>query len=296
MTSHHSDTTGHEAGQICLNQLDTLPSSGYWCVACGFSLNVFLQGNHWWRHEMSAVFSVWNPSLSSMLESKRRTANNTNKELTSFKIKIFFVLVVPYISCSPEWYFVPREPLAVNSLLIGQISAKICCCEAFSSRTNPSSQPTSDVKGDLRQPEITGISSIVSLSPGLLSRIVASQHPASRASLAEEEKRKLCLNHVKPLRSLHPELLDKTILFCVVKLVFFECEHPSIFKPMVITEAAEASARLKAWVRNYILATCRAWSTKIFLDSCRIFHKYAKMEQGKEMLYWQDDSKQKKGE
>ena len=162
--------------------------------------------------------------------------------------------------------------------------------------TNPSPHPTSNVEGDSRQPEITGITNISSLSPGLLSRIVASQHSESRASLAEEEKRKLCLNHVKPLRSLHPELLDKTILFCVVKLVFFECEHPSIFKPMVITEAAEASARLKAWVRNYILATCRACLTKIFLDSCRIFHKYAKMEQGKEMLYWQDDSKQKKGE
>ena len=145
--------------------------------------------------------------------------------------------------------------------------------------TNPSPHPTSNVEGDLRQPEITGITNISSLSPGLLSRIVGSQHPASRASLAEEEKRKLCLNHVKPLRSLHPELLDKTILFCVVKLVFFGCEHPSIFKPLVITELAEASARLKAWVRNYISATCRACSTKLFLDSCRIFHKYAKIEQ-----------------
>jgi len=65
---------------------------------------------------------------------------------------------------------------------------------------------------------------------------------------------------------------------------------------MVITESAEASARLKAWVRNYILATCRAWSTRIFLESCRTFHKYAKMEQAKEMLCWQDDSQQKKGE
>ena len=65
---------------------------------------------------------------------------------------------------------------------------------------------------------------------------------------------------------------------------------------MVITEPAEASARLKAWVRNYISATCRACSTKLFLDSCRIFHKYAKIEQAKEMLCWPDDSQQKKGE
>jgi len=63
---------------------------------------------------------------------------------------------------------------------------------------NPSPQPTSDVKGDLRQPEITGITNIASLSPGFLSRIVAFQHPASRTSLGEEEKRRLYLNNVKP--------------------------------------------------------------------------------------------------
>ena len=158
---------------------------------------------------------------------------------------------------------------------------------------NPSPHPTSDVEGNLRQPEITGIANISSLSHGLLSRVVAFQHPASRASLGEEEKRKLYLNHVKPLRSPQPELLD--FLFWVVKLVFCECVYPFRFRPMVITERAEASARLKAWVRNYILATCRACSTKIFLDSCRIFHKFAKIEQAKEMLCWQDDSQKKKG-
>jgi len=63
---------------------------------------------------------------------------------------------------------------------------------------NPFPHPTSNVEGDLRQPEITGITkfNIASLSAGPLSRIVGSQHPASRASLAEEEKRKLCLNEV----------------------------------------------------------------------------------------------------
>ena len=70
------------------------------------------------------------------------------------------------------------------------------------------------------------------------------------------------------------------------EVVFFECEHPFIFKPMVITEPAEASVRLKAWVGNYILATCRACSTKIFLDLFRILHKYAKNDQAKEMLCW----------
>ena len=150
---------------------------------------------------------------------------------------------------------------------MGQISAK-------SNVANPSLHPTSDVKGYLRQPEITGITkfNIASLSPGLLSRIVGSQHPASRASLAEEEKRKLCLNEVWGRRSPNFWTKQSSFLFCLVKLVFFECELPFIFKQMVITEPAEASARLKAWVRNYISATCRACSTKLFLDSCRIFH------------------------
>ena len=36
-------------------------------------------------------------------------------------------------------------------------------------------------------------------------------HPTSRASivfLSEEEKRRHCLNHIKPLRSPHPKLQD----------------------------------------------------------------------------------------
>ena len=37
-------------------------------------------------------------------------------------------------------------------------------------------------------------------------------------------------------------------------------------KPIVIAEPAEASAPLKAWVRNYNLETYRA----CFLDSCSI--------------------------
>ena len=37
--------------------------------------------------------------------------------------------------------------------------------------------------------------------------------------LSDEEKRRLCLNHVKPLKSLQPKLLDKSILFSLVKLV-----------------------------------------------------------------------------
>ena len=43
----------------------------------------------------------------------------------------------------------------------------------------------------LRQQKMTGISNMASLTQGLLSRIVASQHPAIRASLDEEEKKAL---------------------------------------------------------------------------------------------------------
>ena len=51
---------------------------------------------------------------------------------------------------------------------------------------------------------------------------------------------------------------------------FFECEHPFFDKPTVITDPAEA--------------TCHACSTKILLDSCRVFLQYAKIEQAKERL------------
>ena len=34
------------------------------------------------------------------------------------------------------------------------------------------------------------------------------------------------------------------ILYCLVKLAFFECEHPSVNKPMVKTEPTVPSTRL----------------------------------------------------
>ena len=203
MTSHHSDTTGHEAWEICLNQLDTLPSSGYWCVACGFSLNVFLQGNQWWRHEMSAVFSVWNPSLSSMLESKRRTANNT-KSWHHLKSKFSSFWLSQYISCSPEWYFVPREPLAVNSLFMRQISAKICCCEAFSSRMwpTPPLNPQATLKAIYDNQEITGI-------PRPFVQDCSFSTPSEQSLIGwGGEKEALPESRPWPLRSPQPELLD----------------------------------------------------------------------------------------
>ena len=49
---------------------------------------------------------------------------------------------------------------------------------------------------------------------------------------------------------------------------FFECEHPFIDKPVVITEPAEASAQLLGVrVQNCILTTCSACFTEIVLDS-----------------------------
>ena len=38
--------------------------------------------------------------------------------------------------------------------------------------------------------------------------------------LSEEEKKWLCLNHIKPLGSLQPKLLDQSIFFSLFKLVF----------------------------------------------------------------------------
>lgn len=39
--------------------------------------------------------------------------------------------------------------------------------------------------------------------------------------LIKEEKRKLCLNCIKPLRLLKPKFLDQSILFSLAELVFF---------------------------------------------------------------------------
>ena len=60
------------------------------------------------------------------------------------------------------------------------------------------------------------------------------------------------------VRPPQPKRLDSSILFSLVKLVW-----------------------------NYILATCRACSTQISLDSSTVFLKYAKTEQEKERRCWQ---------
>ena len=66
---------------------------------------------------------------------------------------------------------------------------------------------------------------------------------------------------------------------------FFECEHPVIGKQMVISnQPAVASARILGLGWGYILATCRACSAKISINSCRVFLDYAKIKQAKEKL------------
>ena len=67
--------------------------------------------------------------------------------------------------------------------------------------------------------------------------------------------------------------------FCKCKLLF-------INKPMVITEQTITSAH-EAWARNYILATCRACSTKMLLVQSLSVLECAKIEQAKEKLRWQ---------
>ena len=50
--------------------------------------------------------------------------------------------------------------------------------------------------------------------------------------LSEKEKRKFCLNHVIPLKSLKPEYLDQSSNW------FSKCERPVIEEPMAITKPA----------------------------------------------------------
>ena len=49
-------------------------------------------------------------------------------------------------------------------------------------------------------------------------------------------------------------------------------------------------SQAQAWVRNHILAPCGVCSTKISLDSSRVFLKYAKIQQEKERRCWQGET------
>ena len=72
-----------------------------------------------------------------------------------------------------------------------------------------------------------------------------SKEPPFVFSSGEKAALQLCLNHVKPLRSPQPKLLDESIVFSLVKLFFFfVCELLLIDKPMVTSEPAVTSAQL----------------------------------------------------
>ena len=62
--------------------------------------------------------------------------------------------------------------------------------------------------------------------------------------LSGEEKRKLCLNHVKPLRFPKPELQSSCPCCFVFAHFFSQCEHFFIDNPVIITEPAVTCARL----------------------------------------------------
>ena len=64
-------------------------------------------------------------------------------------------------------------------------------------------------------------------------------------------------------------------LFLSCQTGFFDCKHPLIGKPIVITELAVASAWFirPGFETIMILATCHACSTKILLNSYRVFPK-----------------------
>ena len=59
-----------------------------------------------------------------------------------------------------------------------------------------------------------------------------------------------------------------------------------LLKPMILTEPAKATAWLLGQGQNCLPAKCGTSSTKILLDSCRVFLEYAKIKQAKERLCW----------
>ena len=59
-----------------------------------------------------------------------------------------------------------------------------------------------------------------------------------------------------------------------------------LLKRMTVTEPTKATAWLLRQGQNCLPAKCGTSSTKILLDSCRVFLEYAKIKQAKERLCW----------
>jgi len=73
-------------------------------------------------------------------------------------------------------------------------------------------------------------------------------------------------------------------LFSLVKLVFFECEHPVIDKPMVITEPAVVSARLLGLGWKLYPSNMPGKLNEDITGFMQSFVSRAKIEQAKERL------------
>ena len=72
-------------------------------------------------------------------------------------------------------------------------------------------------------------------------------HPARGVSsvfLSEKENKEALSELCQTFEIAQLQLLDLSILFCIWSNLFYECEHPFVDNPMVITEPAEPSARL----------------------------------------------------
>ena len=151
----------------------------------------------------------------SMLESNGRTGTTKTKKWYHLKLQFSLFLLSQYISCSPVWQFCTtwtascKQPVHGTNFQLKSAVVRLFQVECGQRRFTTTR--------NYRNHEIQYCIAF----PGLLSRIVGSQHPASRASLAVEEKRKLCLNEVWGRRSPNFWTKQSSFLFCLVKLVFF---------------------------------------------------------------------------
>ena len=113
-------------------------------------------------------------------------------------------------------------------------------------------------------------------------------YPANKASFCLLEwggEKEVLPGSPQTLKLPQPELLDWSTLFFFCQTFFFECEHRFIDKSLRITEPAVPSTRLLVLGSKLYPTACSECSTKILLDSRRVFCKYAEIKQGNERLW-----------
>ena len=76
-----------------------------------------------------------------------------------------------------------------------------------------------------------------------------------------EEKRRLWLNRVNPLKSPQPDLLDKSILFSFLKL-FFDSGHRFIDQLTITTEPIVPNARLQSVFTHFASGMQIYWNKR----------------------------------